>query len=257
MGEKKEFTLIDAYEQFWIALENGERRSLTTAYCTYGYLIHVWNGCGRPVSFRRQNTLICSELCLSKPTLDRHRNILKLAGLINFFSKGKGDANIFYEILVVKKLYYLPEKEKNVTTPVTTSVTTHGYTNQSKSIEGELFVKIEGEVKKLYYLQELFEQDVGLKMNWQQKGFPAEKFFAGLELWCMRHHGNVYASFKEARDHFFNWIPNYQHEIDKKIINGKTNGSAKPKSSKSSGAYELLDELREDIIFQQPGTTDG
>ena len=96
---QNQFTLIDAFKQFWMITEFGERAALSHAGLTYFYLCHVWNSTGRSASFRRLNTIICAELMISKPTLVRHREILKSAGLISFSSTGKGDANITYQIL--------------------------------------------------------------------------------------------------------------------------------------------------------------
>src|SRR6185312_11565662 len=140
------FTLINATEQFWDVLKNnGNRRSLTSAYLLYGHLCHLWNGCGRPASFKRQSNLICAELCITKPTLERQRQILKNAGLINFCSKGKGDPNITYSVLEVNNIYYTEEKKyKNFTTPVTSPVTSDDAYKQS--IEKELLVLVNGEV---------------------------------------------------------------------------------------------------------------
>lgn len=124
----------------------------------------------------------------------------------------------------------MPKKEKNVTTPVTTSVTTHGYTNQSKSKEEELFVVVEGEVKNFYYLKELFEQDVGLKMKWAQYGFSAEKFSDGIQQWMTINHGNGYDDFSEARKHFLFWLPNYDIK-NKNNSNGHNEGFCRNKTA--------------------------
>src|SRR5947209_4985669 len=105
------FTLIDAFKQFWTVTEFGERAALSHAGLTYFYLCHVWNSTGRSASFRRLNTIICAELMISKPTLVRHREILKHAGLISFSSKGKGDANITYQILDTR-LHRREEREE-------------------------------------------------------------------------------------------------------------------------------------------------
>src|SRR5450432_2939137 len=122
------FTLIDAFNQFWKAYEDGDRRSLGCAAITYFYLCRIWNGTGRAVSFRRQNTLICAELMISKPSLERHRNVLMEYGLIDFFSNGKGDTNISYRIMELQTGQEGVKKENNITSPVTSPITT-GDTN--------------------------------------------------------------------------------------------------------------------------------
>lgn len=241
------FTLIDAFNNFWKVCENGDRRSLTSAGLTYYYLCNVWNTCGRPISFRRQNTLICAELGISKPTLERHRNILKQAGIINFFSKGKGDPNITYQILRVEssKEILLPEvkKENNITSHVTSPVTSD--VTYKQSTEKELFVVSGNEEKKFQHLKNLFDQDVGLKMKWQQNGFAAEKFSDGLEQWMIQNNGSKYENFTGLRKHFLFWIPNYD-------LKKQSNGTNKPvikniTNTKSSGAYEAIADLKSSL----------
>jgi hypothetical protein len=226
-------TLIDAFNNFWTVCENGDRRSLTSAGLTYYYLCNVWNTCGRPISFRRQNTLICAELGISKPTLERHRNILKQSGIINFFSKGKGDPNIYYQISELSsKKNLLPEvkKEKNITSHVTSHVTSDDAYKQSK--EKELFVVSGTEEKNFEHLKNLFEQDIGLKMKWQQNGFAAEKFSEGIEQWMIQNNGAKYEDFTRLRKHFLFWLPNYNL---KQQHGNKYSGGAKA----GKGKYEI------------------
>lgn len=223
------FTLIDAVNQFWKVCENGDRRSLTSTGLTYFYLCNVWNTCGRPISFRRQNTLICAELLISKPTLERHRNCLKQAGLIDFFSKGKGDPNITYQIMDV--YYQEVKKVKNFTSPVTSGVTSGDDIKQST--EKEIFIIISEEVKNFYYLLELFLQDPGLSMHWRNQQFPPEKFSEGLQLWMVQNHGSKYIDFEKARKHFLFWIPSYHKELNKYQ---KSNENGFTKNHRSTGS---------------------
>lgn len=226
------FTLIDAFNQFWKVCEDGDRRSLTSAGLTYYYLCNVWNTCGRPISFRRQNTLICAELQISKPTLERHRNILKQAGLIDFFSKGKGDPNIGYKIEEVKfSDKWEVKKEKNITTPVTTPVTTDVVYKQST----EIYLLVNEEVKNFYYLNNLFSADAGLIMHWKNNGLPGEKFSDGVELWMIQNNGKKYQDFPEARKHFLFWIPNYQKELEKHQKKKHEGSSSVNQSKQSNG----------------------
>lgn len=214
------FTLIDAINQFWKVCGDGDRRALTCAGLTYYYLCNVWNSCGRPISFRRQNTLVCAELFISKPTLDKHRNTLKQHGLIDFFSRGKGDPNIAYKILEVG--FEEVKKQKNFTTSFTSPFTSDDAYKQSTELE----VIISGEVKNFYYLNELFSADPGLKMAWEKRFLPPEKFSDGLQQWMIQNHGHPYPSFPEARKHFLFWIPNYSFDHEK-----KKNGSETTKST--------------------------
>lgn len=232
------FTIIQANEQFWILIKNnGNRRSLTSAYLLYGHLVHLWNGCGRPASFKRQTNLICAECCISKPTLERQRQILKNSGLIDFYSKGKGDPNITY---VIKNLGLIPgsknsllpdEKLKNFTSSVTSPVTSADDIKQS--IEKELFIVVKEEVKNFNYLKELFEADEGLKMKWRGNGYPPEKFSDGVEQWMMQVNGQEYHDFQKARNHFFFWLPNYakpQKEKNGSKTNQRTAAAATDQS---------------------------
>jgi hypothetical protein len=157
---KKSFTLFDAFAQFWFVLNGGDRRSLTCAGLTYFYLVNLWNTCGRPATFRRQNTIIIAELNISRPALSRHREILQKAGLINFYTRGYGDPNIEYQILEVKKNSFssqremeqnIPtdtaEMEQNVPTNVLTPVHTNDVYKQRK-----VKVKIERDASPLISL---------------------------------------------------------------------------------------------------------
>lgn len=208
------FTLIDAFNQFWKACQQDDRQSLNCAGLTYFYLCSVWNGTGRPALFRRQNTLICAELDISRPALVRHRNTLKRNGLIDFFSKGKGDPSISYTILDLRALPEVVTKEHNVPSDVPThvpsDVPSHVTYKQSKSKEEELFVVIEGEVTKYYFLKNLYVSDVGLQINFAQKGMPAENFSDAVLQWIIQNNGNSYPDFEKARKHFLFWMPNYQ-----------------------------------------------
>jgi hypothetical protein len=224
------FTLIDAFNQFWKACQLQNRRTLNSAGLTYFYLCSVWNGTGRPASFCRQNNLICAELDISKPALNRHRNALKRNGLIDFISKGKGDPNISYTILALWDLPEVVTKEHNVTTSVTSFVTTHDAYKQSKSKEEELFVVIEGEVTKYYFLKNLYESDVGLQINFAQKGMPAENFSDAVLQWIIQNNGNSYHDFEKARKHFLFWMPNYQ------FLNEPKNGQKPTHSNRKTVA---------------------
>jgi hypothetical protein len=221
--EKKEFDLEAAFDQFWLVWENADRRS-HTCIGLYFYLCKVWNTCGRPISFRRQNTSICAELSISKPTLDSNRNWLKQAGLIDFHSKGKGDSNITYEIInvqqEVKKIYFKPEEEevkkaKNFTSSFTTSFTTSDDINSSK----ELLVVVEKGKRFFKDLKILFEADEGLRRRWLDNGYKHDDFTNGLEYFFQRNHGKPYEDFKKLRDHIFNWIPKYAFELKDKLKN--------------------------------------
>jgi hypothetical protein len=234
--EKKDFTLIDAFNQFWLVWENADRRSLTCMGLYY-YLCNVWNACGRPNVFRHQNNKILVELGVTAPTLGSARNWLRQSGLIEFHSKGKGDSNISYEILnvqkEVKKIYYRPEKppenpekevkKENGFTSDFTSHFTSPFTTNKQSIENNTYIKVGGEVKSFYYLLELFSKDEGLRLRWVNFGYKHEDFENGVGVFLQLKHGKEYPEIKEARDNFFHWVPNYALEIKKR--NGASEGS--------------------------------
>jgi len=87
--------------------------------------------------------------------------------------------------------------------------------------ETELFIIIGKAEKKITEMRNLFESDVGLKMNWVQKGFAAADFPDGLEQWMIQNNGSKYHDFEKARKHFLFWMPKYQIEI---IPNETRNG---------------------------------
>lgn len=253
------FTLIDAINQFWKVCGDGDRRALTCAGLTYYYLCNVWNACGRPISFRRQNTLICAELFISKPTLEKHRNILKQHGIIDFFSKGRGDPNISYQIVEVKGIPEEVKKAKNFTSGFTSHFTSGDDIKQST----ELFVVVEREVKKFDYLKNLFSADAGLALAWEQRFLPREKFEDGVLQWMIQNHGQPYETFSACRKHFLMWIPFYKIEQIKAEDHGKVNrsttpaGNGKPVSGKAAGAIELAGMLREELASAGPGQADA
>lgn len=146
---QNQFTLIDAFKQFWTVCEFGERSALSHAGLTYFYLCHVWNSTGRSASFRRLNTIICAELVISKPTLTRHREILKRARLISFSSKGKGDANITYQILDTR--FQMLEEIEEVTEEVIPVLTDEVKSEEMPEAKESLYVIITGEKRNLKF----------------------------------------------------------------------------------------------------------
>ena len=208
--DKDNLTLIDAFNQFWTACGDGDRRALSCAGLTYFYLSKVWNATGRPLSFRRQNTVICAELCISKPTLESHRNTLRQSGLIDFHSKGRGDPNITYKILARKPFIEEVKKANNFTTSFTSSFTTNDAYKQSQSKEKEFFVVVSGEIKNFIFFESLFSGDAGLQACYEGQGLPAGKFSSAVERWIILNQGKEYDGLDSARRHFLFWLPYYQ-----------------------------------------------
>ena len=245
------FTLFNAFNQFWAVCEYRDRKAISKTAATYFYLCNIWNTTGRNSSFRRLGTIACAERVISKPTFERHRKVLQENGLIEFTSAVRGDTNITYTILDVKnqkptainyqktaKVYlmeYTPEvteevkkettteqeKEKIFTTPVTTPVTSVFTSNdtykQSKSIEEEkeFFVVVNGQIKKIFFLDTLFTNDPGIKACWQRSGMPAAKISLALETWMIQNHGKAYPEMEMAKKHFLFWLPYYQTQNKK------------------------------------------
>ena len=225
-------TLIDAFNQFWIVGEDTEIQSLNRAGFTYFYFVKIWNGCGRPGTFRRQNNLICAELNISRPTLDRHRQILQEAGLIAFCSAGKGDFSISYSInhrmqhkMEREKENYLTsydvihdvKKESLMVVDVTSPVTTSDTYKQSKSKEKEkeILVVVSGEKKTFNFFIEFFLSDAGLQAVFSKLELPRDFFSEALEQWMIRNHEKEYANLQEARKHFLFWLPFYKTQKQK------------------------------------------
>ena len=225
-------TLIDAFNQFWIVVEDTGTQSLNQAGFTYFYFVKIWNGCGRPCNFRRQNNLICAELNISRPTLDRHRQILQEAGLIAFCSAGKGDHSISYSINHRMHHKMEREKENNFTSPdvthdvkkeslmvvdVTSPITSPDTYKQSKSKEKEkeILVVVSGEKKTFNFFIDFFLSDAGLKASFSKLELPQDFFSEALEQWMIRNHEKEYANLQEARKHFLFWLPFYKTQKEK------------------------------------------
>jgi hypothetical protein len=230
--EKKDFTLIDAFNQFWEAWEwNSEKRTLTCVGL-YFYLVKQWNACGRALQFRHRNTKICEELGISKPTLEANRNWLKQAGLIDFYSKGKGDPNITYEIRKRSKTILLPEevkKENNFTSDFTSHFTSDFPHKQSNNYN---IITLGEEVKSFYYLKELLMQDEGMKVRWMNYGYKIESFADGIDSFLTLKQGSKYKDFHDFRNNFYYWIPNYALELKKR--NQVKSESAEKKQNESN-----------------------
>jgi predicted transcriptional regulator len=103
-----------------------------TEIALYFHLLDISNKCNWTNPFKRRNTKICSDLNISKPTLDRSRNKLSQAGLIRFISVGKGDPNIKY--ILMDGTEKEQEKLKNITSDVTTPVTSPVTSNVQHNI---------------------------------------------------------------------------------------------------------------------------
>lgn len=253
------FTLIDAFNQYWAVCEEGDRKAISCAGLTYFYLCKVWNTTGRSSSFRKLSTIMCAELLISKPTLDRHRHVLQAYGLIEFISGGSGNINTIYKILDIKShkkdsltfeertLEVIPEvtpevtkevkqeeeKENNftsgVTTHITSTVTSGDAYKQSKSTEKEkeFFVVVAGEIKKISFFENFFINDAGIQICYKEQGLPPGKILLALESWMIQNHGKSYDEIEKVRKHFIFWLPYYKiqnkhcYETKRNYVNPK------------------------------------
>jgi hypothetical protein len=234
MMENK-LTLIDAFKQFWTVCGEEDRRALSCAGLTYFYLCKVWNATGRPVSFRCQNALVCAELYISRPTLEKHRNILKQVGLIDFFSKGKGDPNITYKILAAGRFGKVDESGGENGTLISA--------NEERNQEmppDELHLFIGGERKNYDSLLPVLESDAGLIKYYQQTGFPEREFRKAVERWMIQNNGLRYNNYPKARRHFLFWMPNYRsaESFQHRLAGPFTTLYKQPKTKHSSSDYK-------------------
>ena len=225
------FTLIDGFNQFWILVENTGIHSLRNAGFTYFYLLKIWNATGRPNSFKRQNKLVCAELGISRPTLDRHRDTLRQLGLLQFTSSGNGDPNICYQIPVRSDQEIARENDNNFTSPdvtqevkmenfvatdVTSPLTSGDVYKQSKSKEKEILVVVVSDEKKRFnFFEKFFLTDAGLQAACLKLGLHRDFFLDALEQWMIRNHGKVYPDLPAARKHFLFWLPYYKIQKEK------------------------------------------
>jgi hypothetical protein len=210
-------------------------------------LMHVNNKAEWKQSFEVAISTLEFKTKFRRSELYEARNILAQKGRITWRPRG-GNLSATYEMvpfcvhntdaISYTKAYTNPDTIPN------TNPTQTGTINKLNYTKKELLVVVGESEKKFSDLKDLFEQDVGLKMKWEQNGFPPEKFFSGLQQWMINNHGAEYPDLSDARRHFLFWIPNFENEKEKKL-----NGSHKTTygNKKSAGAYELLDDIKKDF----------
>ncbi|EHQ24556.1 hypothetical protein [Mucilaginibacter paludis] len=93
---------IELINNFWDVQD--EHQFTTTDIALYFYLLKIGNNLRWTNPFRRINAKITADLGISKPTLDRSRNKLKQAGLIDFKTTN-GNANVTYTIINLQKYF--------------------------------------------------------------------------------------------------------------------------------------------------------
>ncbi|RCH53925.1 hypothetical protein DJ568_15410 [Mucilaginibacter hurinus] len=94
----------------------------TVAGYLYFHLLDVCNKQNWRNPFKRQNTRVCGDIGITSPTLLKARNELKQRGLIDFKSRGKGDSNVMYRLLL-PQVRYESNNDNNFTTSFDTSFT--------------------------------------------------------------------------------------------------------------------------------------
>jgi len=116
---------IELINNFWRKHE--EHPFGTVAGLLYFHLLDVSNKQNWRNPFKRQNTRVCGDLGITNPTLIKARNELKQRGMINFFSKGKGDSNVEYQLNNDKYLH------TSLTTSFHTPFNTSYHLNNTKT----------------------------------------------------------------------------------------------------------------------------
>ena len=116
---------IELINHFW--RKHDEHPFGTVAGLLYFHLLDVSNKQNWRNPFKRQNTRVCGDLGITNPTLIKARNELKQRGMIDFFSKGKGDSNVKYQLSNDKYLH------TSLTTSFHTPFNTSWHLNNTKT----------------------------------------------------------------------------------------------------------------------------
>ncbi len=250
---------LELINQYWDLREQGILLGSEGEY--YLFLLHKCNRLAWKNPFNLSNQLCCGYLGIQEKSLIKYRNKLKQVGLIDFKSGTKGN-NTEYRI-------HFPNTCKKYSESGSLSGSQVG--SESGSLSGEKppdnikqkqiivdddtasAIQIGNEKFSEEKICALFEVDVGLQMNWKQKGLVAEKFSLGIKLWYWQNVGEKYLDLPKARKHFLFWMPNF-YKAEQKIKKEKdgesfktsqhTNG--KSAGAKSQGAYGILNDLAEE-----------
>ena len=183
----------------------------------YQELIDICNDENWCTSFQVSNGELLNNLQCTEVSLRTWRSSLINAGLIKYNSGKSKRAFGLYTLVLKINTNTVPNPIPNSAPNPIPNPYDYNKLNQTK-----LFVVAGSEEKDFNYLKDLFEQDVGLKMKWQQNGFAAEKFSDGLEQWMIQNNGSKYENFTGLRKHFLFWLPNYDLKKEK---NGNKNGN--------------------------------
>lgn len=159
---------IDLVNQIWIL--NKEHCFKPSELSLYFHLLDVSNSLGWKNPFKQGNLVIAATIGVSEPVLQRSRQKLADAGLINFKSgKVKGQLTEYTLInLGIKKLYqskYLSSTQSN--TPSDTKVAPQVYDINKQEVEvNKNYINIQEEI--IFDIHKWFECHMGLmKPNWQ------------------------------------------------------------------------------------------
>ena len=191
----------------------------------YYELVAICNEEEWPDEFKCSNDELCTALQISEKSLILYRVELIESGLL-FYQSGKskkkiGNYSFTKDLVNGCKIYSQsgsPKGSQSGSPKGSQSGEILSDSNKTKT-ETELFVVIEKTERKIADITQLFEADVGLTMNWAQKGFAAAEFSDGVEQWMIQNNTAAYHDFTAARKHFLFWMPNFKiepHEPAKK-----------------------------------------
>ncbi len=93
---------IEQINRFWLAQD--EHQFTTTEIALYFNLLKICNSLRWANPFKRNSSKITADLGISKSTLEKSRNRLKQAGIIDFKSIN-GSANVTYLLADLTKIY--------------------------------------------------------------------------------------------------------------------------------------------------------
>lgn len=208
-----------------------------SAIALWHALMHINNKARWVTVFPVAISTIESKTGFKRSELFEARNILQQKGRIRWKPRG-GNLSAEYEIICFSvhiadtKAYAKAYTNPDIIPTQTDTIYKQDNTKQ------DLFVIIEKEQKSFEHLQDLFEADVGLKMNYAQKGLPAGEFPEAVKQWMIQNHGSAYHDLEKARKHFLFWMPKYQTLKEQtNEPRTQTNSKRSPKERKTDMDY--------------------
>lgn len=113
-------------------------------------------------------------------------------------------------------------------------------------------ITVEEEERSEQEILDYFDVDVGLKMNWKQKGLPPEKFTLGISLWFWQNVGKKYKDILDLRQHFLFWMPNFykasqEAKQENNANSNSANNTGRKLSKHEAGLAGALNDLEADL----------